>query len=170
MEALTFEMPTRSWSRAIPTRDGLGFTWMTWQMLMHKWFELLHWQWQANSSTWPTKPIVLTRKLWLEWLERLDVQVNGLFFEDCWFAWRSVRFSGGSFWMLMSVGPVCYEEIGQDGFAKFVEVNCLMSAEKLKKATRWVPKHGPYLKDIDVYFAAYQAFSHWCSWNMFHNE
>jgi nucleoside-diphosphate-sugar epimerase len=59
-----------------------------------------------------------------------------------------------------SNAPVVYEEIGNDGFAQFVEVNCLLNCDKIREKLGWKPRKAPFLKDLDLYYAAFKAASH----------
>jgi len=52
---------------------------------------------------------------------------------------------------------VVYEDASNDPFHKFIDLDALVSSEKIHRLLGWKPRHSPFLDHVDLYYRAYNA-------------
>jgi UDP-glucose 4-epimerase len=60
-----------------------------------------------------------------------------------------------------AAGATCeveYKDAKEDAFHNFLDVDCLVSSNKIRSHLQWFPRHAPFLESVDVYFQSYASF------------
>lgn len=60
-----------------------------------------------------------------------------------------------------AAGATCdieYKEAKEDAFHDFLDVDCLVSSDKIRNQLHWFPRHAPFLENVDLYFQSYVSF------------